>query len=117
MTHREPRLSMCARYSCRDNALTLYHTHAGRGERPANLAEESLPKNIAWIDLLKPEPDEVGRPAAASSSMGPRRVTDTARISSAAHGLKVCEDSPQPRCRRRERAGTRALRRPRHRKM
>ena len=35
MTHREPQLSMCARYSCRDNALTLYHAHAGRGERPA----------------------------------------------------------------------------------
>ena len=32
---------------------------AERGERPANLAEESLPKNIAWIDLLNPEPDEV----------------------------------------------------------
>jgi len=36
-----------------------YHSRAGRGERPANLAEGSLPKNVAWIDLLKPEPDEV----------------------------------------------------------
>jgi hypothetical protein len=39
--------------------LTLYHSRAGRGERPANLAEESLPENVAWIDLLKPQPDEV----------------------------------------------------------
>ena len=39
--------------------LTLYHSRAGRGERPANLAEGSLPKNVAWIDLLKPDPDEV----------------------------------------------------------
>ena len=38
--------------------LTLYHSRAGRGERPANLAEGSLPKNVAWIDLLKPDPDE-----------------------------------------------------------
>jgi magnesium transporter len=39
--------------------LTLYHSRAGRGERPANLVEESLPENVAWIDLLRPEPDEV----------------------------------------------------------
>ena len=39
--------------------LTLYHSRAGRGERPANLAEESLPENAAWIDLLRPQPDEV----------------------------------------------------------
>ena len=39
--------------------LTLYHSRAGRGERPANLAEESLPENVAWIDLLRPQPDEV----------------------------------------------------------
>ena len=39
--------------------LTLYHSRVGRGERPANLAAESLPKNVAWIDLLNPEPDEV----------------------------------------------------------
>jgi magnesium transporter len=39
--------------------LTLYHSRAGRGERPANLTEESLPENVAWIDLLRPQPDEV----------------------------------------------------------
>jgi Mg2+ and Co2+ transporter CorA len=39
--------------------LTLYHSRAGRGERPADLAEESLPENVAWIDLLRPQPDEV----------------------------------------------------------
>jgi hypothetical protein len=31
----------------------------GARERPANLSAESLPKNVAWIDLLKPEADEV----------------------------------------------------------
>jgi magnesium transporter len=39
--------------------LTLYHSPAGRGERPAKLAGESLPENGAWIDLLRPQPDEV----------------------------------------------------------
>jgi magnesium transporter len=39
--------------------LTLYHSRAARGERPANLAEANLPANVAWIDLLKPEPDEI----------------------------------------------------------
>jgi len=39
---------------------TLYHSRAGRGERPADLGQASLPTNVAWIDLLKPEPDEVG---------------------------------------------------------
>ena len=39
--------------------LTLYRSRAWRRERPAILAEGSLPKNVAWINLLKPEPDEV----------------------------------------------------------
>jgi magnesium transporter len=39
--------------------LTLYWSRARRGERPADLAKASLPKNVAWIDLLRPEPDEV----------------------------------------------------------
>ncbi len=39
--------------------LTLYHSPAGRGDRPADLAEDGLPKTVAWIDLLRPEPDEV----------------------------------------------------------
>ena len=39
--------------------LTLYHSCAEPGERPADLAKASLPANVAWIDLLKPEPDEV----------------------------------------------------------
>jgi magnesium transporter len=39
--------------------LTLYHSCAAPGERPADLAKANLPANVAWIDLLKPEPDEV----------------------------------------------------------
>jgi magnesium transporter len=39
--------------------LTLYHSSSGRGERPADLAQMDLPANVVWIDLLKPEPDEV----------------------------------------------------------
>src|SRR5271169_3974697 len=39
--------------------LTLYHSRPVRGERPADLAKESLPTNVAWIDLLRPDPDEI----------------------------------------------------------
>jgi magnesium transporter len=39
--------------------LTLYHSCTAHGDRPGNLAKASLPANVAWIDLLKPEPDEV----------------------------------------------------------
>jgi magnesium transporter len=39
--------------------LTLYHSRTGRGEQPADLAKASLPTTVAWIDLLRPEPDEV----------------------------------------------------------
>ena len=39
--------------------LTLYHSRAGRAERLTDLAEASLPANVAWIDLLRPDPDEV----------------------------------------------------------
>ena len=39
--------------------LTLYHSHAAPGERPRDLATASLPANVAWIDLLRPEPDEI----------------------------------------------------------
>jgi Mg2+ and Co2+ transporter CorA len=38
--------------------LTLYHSRAGRGERPADLASARLPVNVAWLDLLNPVPDE-----------------------------------------------------------
>src|SRR5215469_12921618 len=38
--------------------LTLYHSRAGRGERPANLASTSLPTNVVWLDLLNPAADE-----------------------------------------------------------
>src|SRR5215471_7551730 len=38
--------------------LTLYHSRAGRGERPTDLASARLPANVAWLDLLKPVPDE-----------------------------------------------------------
>ncbi|HUC11429.1 MAG TPA: magnesium transporter CorA family protein [Stellaceae bacterium] len=37
----------------------LYDSRTARGTRPANLASASLPANVAWIDLLRPEPDEV----------------------------------------------------------
>jgi magnesium transporter len=39
--------------------LTLYHSRAGRGERVAELAGASLPANVAWIDLVRPDADEV----------------------------------------------------------
>jgi magnesium transporter len=39
--------------------LTLHHSRAGRGEQPADPAEASLPTNVAWIDLVKPDPNEV----------------------------------------------------------
>src|SRR6516164_10516169 len=39
--------------------LTLYHSRAGSAERLTDLAEASLPANVAWIDLLRPDPDEV----------------------------------------------------------
>jgi magnesium transporter len=39
--------------------LTLYHSRAGCGEHPGDLNTASLPANVAWIDLLKPDPDEV----------------------------------------------------------
>jgi magnesium transporter len=40
--------------------LTLYHSRAGGGQPSADLAEANLPTDAAWIDLLKPDPDEVG---------------------------------------------------------
>jgi magnesium transporter len=39
--------------------LTLYHSCSAPGERPADLATANLAANVTWIDLLKPEPDEV----------------------------------------------------------
>src|SRR5712691_8698520 len=39
--------------------LTLYRNRVGRGQQPADLAEASLPANVAWIDPLKPEPYEI----------------------------------------------------------
>jgi len=39
--------------------LTLYRNRVGRGQQSADLAEASLPANVAWIDLLKPEPYEI----------------------------------------------------------
>ncbi|HUC71045.1 MAG TPA: magnesium transporter CorA family protein [Stellaceae bacterium] len=39
--------------------LTLYHSRSKSGERQADLAGASLPENVAWIDLLRPDADEV----------------------------------------------------------
>jgi magnesium transporter len=39
--------------------LTLYHSRAGRGEQPTDLADESLLANAAWIDLFRPNPEEI----------------------------------------------------------
>jgi magnesium transporter len=39
--------------------LTLYHSCVERGEHPADLPNANLPENIAWIDLLEPEPEEI----------------------------------------------------------
>ena len=39
--------------------LKLYHSRSAIGEPPTSLANSSLPANAAWIDLLRPEPEEV----------------------------------------------------------
>src|SRR5271157_3404975 len=39
--------------------LTFYDSRAARDVRPADLASASLPANVAWIDLFRPEPEEV----------------------------------------------------------
>jgi magnesium transporter len=39
--------------------LTLYHSCTAPAERPADLGKAHLAANVAWIDLLKPESDEV----------------------------------------------------------
>src|SRR5215475_7509620 len=39
--------------------LTLYHSCGAPGEQPTDLGKTNLAANVAWIDLLKPEPDEV----------------------------------------------------------
>ena len=46
--------------------LTLYHSRAGRGERPPDLASARLPANVAWLDLLNPVPDETAFVARAT---------------------------------------------------
>src|SRR6516225_11741850 len=38
--------------------LTLYHSCKAPGERPAVLGKAKLAANVAWIDLLRPDPDE-----------------------------------------------------------
>jgi magnesium transporter len=38
--------------------LTFYR-RAGRGETPADLRTADLPPETAWIDLFRPDPDEV----------------------------------------------------------
>jgi magnesium transporter len=39
--------------------LTLYRNRAGHGEPPSDLARGSLPPDAVWIDMLRPEPDEI----------------------------------------------------------
>ncbi len=39
--------------------LTFYRSRAERGEQPSDLAGGSLPPEAVWIDLLRPEPDEI----------------------------------------------------------
>jgi magnesium transporter len=39
--------------------LTLYRSRGGPGERPADLAGQSMPDDTVWIDLLHPGADEV----------------------------------------------------------
>jgi magnesium transporter len=39
--------------------LTFYRSRASRGEQPADLARGSLPAEAVWIDMLRPEPDEI----------------------------------------------------------
>ncbi len=38
--------------------LTIYRSRAGQGEQP-DLARGSLPPEAVWIDMLRPEPDEI----------------------------------------------------------
>jgi magnesium transporter len=39
--------------------LTLYHTRATRGEQPADLARGPLPPEVVWIDMVRPDSDEI----------------------------------------------------------
>jgi len=39
--------------------LTFYNSRSGHGEHPTDLAADSLPANIAWIDMLRPDKEEV----------------------------------------------------------
>ena len=39
--------------------LTLYGSRTGSGEHPADLAHGSLPPQTLWIDLVRPEPQEI----------------------------------------------------------
>ncbi len=39
--------------------LTLYRSRAGGGEQPSDLARGSLPPEAVWIDMLRPEPEEI----------------------------------------------------------
>jgi magnesium transporter len=39
--------------------LALYDSRGGNGVRPGDLAGASLTRNVAWIDLVNPGPDEV----------------------------------------------------------
>jgi magnesium transporter len=39
--------------------LSLYSSRTGPRETPADLAHDSLPAGVLWIDLLRPEPQEI----------------------------------------------------------
>ncbi len=39
--------------------LTLYSSRTGQGEHPSDLAGGSLPPGTLWLDLIRPEPEEI----------------------------------------------------------
>src|ERR1700756_2614450 len=39
--------------------LRLYHSSAECGQQPADLRTATLPTNVVWIDLIKPDPHEI----------------------------------------------------------
>lgn len=61
--------------------LTLYHSRAGRGGWPVDLAGATLPANVAWLDLLNPDPDEAAFVTRTTGLLVPR-IEDLSEIES-----------------------------------
>jgi len=61
--------------------LTLYHSCAAPGEQPADIGKADLAANVAWIDLLKPEPEEVAF-VERTTGLGVPSIEDLSEIES-----------------------------------